>query len=51
MVAARRQDELDSLVSETQPQGGEASAIQADVCKAMEVERMVRVGNLLRDHT
>jgi NAD(P)-dependent dehydrogenase (short-subunit alcohol dehydrogenase family) len=41
VVAARRRDELESLVSEIQSQGGEATAIQTDVCKAAEVERMV----------
>ncbi len=41
VVAARRRDELESLVSEIQSEGGEATAIQTDVCKAAEVERMV----------
>lgn len=41
LVAARRRDELESLVSEIQSQGGEATATQTDVCKAVEVERMV----------
>jgi len=41
VVAARRLDELESLVSEIQSQGGEATAIQTDVCKVAEVERMV----------
>ena len=41
VVAARRQDELESLVSEIQSEGGEATAIQTDVCKVTDVERMV----------
>jgi len=41
VVAARRLDELESLVSEIQSQGGEATAIQTDICKVAEVERMV----------
>ena len=41
VVAARRQDELDALVSEIQSQGSEATAIQTDVCKVADVERMV----------
>jgi NAD(P)-dependent dehydrogenase (short-subunit alcohol dehydrogenase family) len=40
-VAARRRNELESLVSEIHSRGGEATAIQTDVCKAVEVERMV----------
>jgi len=41
VVAARRQDELDSLVAGIKAQGGKASAIQTDVSDAAEVERMV----------
>ena len=41
VVAARRQDELESLVSEIQSEGGEATAIQTDVCKVTDVKRMV----------
>ncbi len=41
VVAARRKDELDSLVAEIEARGGEASAIQTDVSLAAEVERMV----------
>lgn len=41
VVAARRQDELDSLVAEIEARGGKASAIQTDVSVAAEVERMV----------
>jgi len=41
VVAARRQDELDSLVAAIEARGGEATAIQTDVSVAAEVERMV----------
>jgi NAD(P)-dependent dehydrogenase (short-subunit alcohol dehydrogenase family) len=41
VVAARRQDELDSLVAEIESGGGAATAIQTDVAVAAEVERMV----------
>jgi NAD(P)-dependent dehydrogenase (short-subunit alcohol dehydrogenase family) len=41
VVAARRQDELDSLVAEIEVRGGKASAIQTDVSVAAEVARMV----------
>ena len=41
VVAARRQDELDSLVATIEAQGGQATAIRADVSVASDVERMV----------
>ena len=41
VVAARRQDELDSLVAEIKSRGGTASAIKTDVSQAADVERMV----------
>src|SRR6056297_1824 len=41
VVAARRQDELDSLVAAIEAQGGQATAIQTDVAVAADVERMV----------
>lgn len=41
VVAARRQDELDSLVTEIEAQGGQATAVQTDVAVAEDVERMV----------
>jgi NAD(P)-dependent dehydrogenase (short-subunit alcohol dehydrogenase family) len=41
VVAARRQDELDSLVAEIEADGGTASAIPADVSDAEDVQRMV----------
>jgi len=41
VVAARRQDELDSLVAEIEARGGQATAIQTDVAVAADVERMV----------
>jgi len=41
VVAARRQDELDSLVTEIEAQGGQATAIQTDVAVATDVQRMV----------
>jgi len=41
VVAARRQDELDSLVADIEAQGGQATAVQTDVAVAADVERMV----------
>ena len=41
VVAARRQDELDSLVAAIEARGGQATAVQTDVSMAAEVERMV----------
>jgi len=41
VVAARRREELESLVLEIQAQGSEATAIQTDVSSAADVERMV----------
>jgi NAD(P)-dependent dehydrogenase (short-subunit alcohol dehydrogenase family) len=41
VVAARRQDELASLVTEIKGRGGEATAIKSDVSKAGDVEAMV----------
>jgi NAD(P)-dependent dehydrogenase (short-subunit alcohol dehydrogenase family) len=41
VVAARRQDDLDSLVAEIEARGGTATAIQTDVSIATDVERMV----------
>ena len=41
VLAARRQEELDSLVAEIEAQGGTASAIKTDVSQAADVERMV----------
>ena len=41
VLAARRQDELVSLVSEIEALGGEATAITTDVSAAKDVERMV----------
>ena len=41
VLAARRQDELDSLVTEIESGGGKATAIKTDVSKAADVERMV----------
>ena len=41
VLAARRQEELDSLVAEIEAAGGRATAIKTDVSKAEEVERMV----------
>ena len=41
VLAARRQDELDSLVAEIESGGGKATAIKTDVSKAQDVERMV----------
>ena len=42
VVASRRQDQLDSLVTEIEAQGGQATAIQTDVAVAADVERMVQ---------
>ena len=41
VVAARRQDELDSLVAAVEAKGGQATAVKADISVAAEVERMV----------
>ena len=41
VVAARRQAELDSLVSEIEARGGKATAVQTDVSASRDVERMV----------
>lgn len=41
VVAARRKEELDSLVASIEAKGGTASAIQTDVSKAKDVEQMV----------
>ncbi len=41
VVAARRQEELDSLVAAIESGGGSATAIQTDVAVATDVERMV----------
>ena len=41
VVAARRKDELDSLVAEIESAGGKATAIKVDVSNAHEVEAMV----------
>jgi NAD(P)-dependent dehydrogenase (short-subunit alcohol dehydrogenase family) len=41
VLAARRQDELASLVTEINARGGAASAVTTDVSKAGDVERMV----------
>lgn len=41
VVAARRQEELDSLVSEIKAQGGQATAVKTDVSQREDVERMV----------
>jgi NAD(P)-dependent dehydrogenase (short-subunit alcohol dehydrogenase family) len=41
VLAARRQDELASLVSEIEARGGTATAIRTDVSAAGDVERMV----------
>ena len=41
VVAARRQDELDSLVAAIESGGGTATAIKTDVAVAKDVERMV----------
>lgn len=41
VLAARREEELDSLVSEIEAGGGRAAAIKTDVSRAEDVERMV----------
>jgi len=41
VVAARRQEELDSLVTEIEARGGKATAVKTDVASAKDVERMV----------
>ncbi|CAN5889033.1 SDR family oxidoreductase [soil metagenome] len=41
VLAARRQDELASLVTEIEARGGKATAIKTDVSAANDVERMV----------
>ena len=41
VVAARRKEELDSLVASIEAKGGKASAIQTDVSKTKDVEQMV----------
>jgi NAD(P)-dependent dehydrogenase (short-subunit alcohol dehydrogenase family) len=41
VVAARRQKELDSLVSEIEAQGGQATSVKTDVSASEDVERMV----------
>jgi NAD(P)-dependent dehydrogenase (short-subunit alcohol dehydrogenase family) len=41
VVAARRQDELDSLVAEIQARGGTASAVRTDGSVSTDVGRMV----------
>jgi NAD(P)-dependent dehydrogenase (short-subunit alcohol dehydrogenase family) len=41
VLAARRQEELDSLVAEIEAGGGKATAIVTDVSKAADTERMV----------
>ena len=41
VLAARRQEELDSLVAEIVSGGGKASAVKTDVSKAQDVEQMV----------
>jgi NAD(P)-dependent dehydrogenase (short-subunit alcohol dehydrogenase family) len=41
VVAARRQDELASLVTAIETQGGKATAIKTDVSRSKDVERMV----------
>ena len=41
VVAARRQDELDSLVAEIESRGGTASALKTDVSQAADVKLMV----------
>lgn len=41
VVAARRKEELDSLVASIKANGGKASAIQTDVSKSKDVEQMV----------
>ncbi|MGQ0760711.1 MAG: SDR family NAD(P)-dependent oxidoreductase [Acidobacteriota bacterium] len=41
VLAARREDELASIVSEIEAQGGKATAVKTDVSQAKDVERMV----------
>lgn len=41
VVAARREEELESLVSEIETRGGKASAVTTDVSVSKDVERMV----------
>lgn len=41
VLAARRQEELDSLVTEIESGGGKATAIKTDVSKSEDAERMV----------
>lgn len=41
VLAARRQEELESLVAEIEAGGGKATAIKTDVSKAQDVEQMV----------
>lgn len=41
VVAARRRDELDSLVADIESRGGTATAVKADVSVSADVERMV----------
>lgn len=41
VLAARRKDDLDSLVGEIEAGGGKATAVKTDVSKANEVEQMV----------
>ena len=41
VLAARRQEELESLVAEIEADGGKATAIKTDVSKAQDVEQMV----------
>ncbi|WP_456439710.1 SDR family NAD(P)-dependent oxidoreductase [Psychroserpens sp.] len=41
VVAARRKEELDTLVASIKAKGGKASAIQTDVSKSKDVEQMV----------
>ncbi|MGH9949421.1 MAG: SDR family NAD(P)-dependent oxidoreductase [Pyrinomonadaceae bacterium] len=41
VLAARRQDELDSLIAEIEAAGGKATAIQTDVSRAQDVKQMV----------
>ena len=41
VVAARRQDELDSLVAAIEARGGTASAVRTDVSVSADVGRMV----------
>jgi NAD(P)-dependent dehydrogenase (short-subunit alcohol dehydrogenase family) len=41
VLAARRQEELDSLVAEIEAAGGKATAVKTDVSKAEDVERLV----------